>query len=201
MIKTGIYGGTFNPPHLGHVLAAESFSRAISPDEFLIIPDFLPPHKDFVGNVSPEDRIEMCRLAFSHIENVSVSDIEIKRGGRSYTAITLAELSRADRELYFLCGTDMFLTFDTWFRFEDIFRMCTLVLMQRETSSPALRAEIEEKKKLYTEKYGAKIEMIKEEPFEISSSEIRNMIAKGEDYSAYVPESVREFIEEKGLYR
>jgi nicotinic acid mononucleotide adenylyltransferase len=73
--------------------------------------------------------------------------------------------------------------------------------MQRETANPETKSKIEEKKKLYTEKYGAKIEMIKEEPFEISSSEIRAMVARGEDISAYVPECVRDIIEEKSLYR
>ena len=80
--KVAIYGGTFNPPHIGHIKAAESMSRIIQPDTFLIIPDFLPPHKSFDGMVSADDRLNMCKLAFSHIDNVDVSDIEIKRGGK-----------------------------------------------------------------------------------------------------------------------
>jgi len=199
-MRTGIFGGTFSPIHNGHVKAARSFRDEMKLDVLYVIPDRIPPHKQISGKDDPFLRLEMVKTALAGEEKMILSDTELKREGKSYTVYTLPEFT-GNGELFLLCGTDMFLTFDTWFRFEDIFRMCTLVLMQRETSSPALRAEIEEKKKLYTEKYGAKIEMIKEEPFEISSSEIRNMIAKGEDYSAYVPESVREFIEEKGLYR
>ena len=200
MIKTGIYGGTFNPPHLGHVLAAESFSRAISPDEFLIIPDFLPPHKDFVGNVSPEDRIEMCRLAFSHIENVSVSDIEIKRGGRSYTAITLAELSRADRELYFLCGTDMFVSMDEWFHPEEIFKYAVICVVRRESDS-LMTSLIDECKKRYIEKYGARVVLIDSNVKEISSTDSRTNLKNGISALEYIPKSVNDYILAKGLYR
>ena len=142
----------------------------------------------------------MVKKVFEGEEKIVVSDTELKREGKSYTVYTLPEFM-GNGELFLLCGTDMFLSFDTWFRFEDIFRMCTLVLMQRETANPETKSKIEEKKKLYTEKYGAKIEMIKEEPFEISSSEIRAMVARGEDISAYVPECVRDIIEEKSLYR
>mgnify|MGYP003293390888 CR=1 FL=1 len=121
MKRIGIYGGTFNPPHIGHIKAAESMSRIIQPDTFLIIPDFLPPHKSFDGMVSADDRLNMCKLAFSHVNNVHVSDIEIKRGGKSYTSCTLEELSADDRELYFLCGSDMFLTLsDRGIEYDDI---------------------------------------------------------------------------------
>ena len=96
----GIFGGTFNPPHVAHVAAAEAFSRRIDPDTLMIIPDFLPPHKTFAGTVTPEQRLDMCRLAFSHIKNVQISDMEIARGGKSYTANTLTELSKTGDELY-----------------------------------------------------------------------------------------------------
>ena len=82
-IRVGIFGGTFNPPHCGHVAAAESFYRTIKPDEIMIIPDCLPPHKEYSGTVTEEQRLEMCKLAFGHIENVTISDMEIKRGGRN----------------------------------------------------------------------------------------------------------------------
>lgn len=199
-MRTGIFGGTFSPIHNGHIKAAKSFLREMNLDVLYVIPDRIPPHKQISWNDDPYLRLEMVKLAFEGEEKIIVSDTELKREGKSYTVYTLPEFM-GNGELFLLCGTDMFTTFDTWFRFEDIFKMCTLVLMQRTVSDPEAEALIEEKKKLYTEKYGAKIEIIKEEPFEISSSEIREKISHGEDYSAYVPEKIRDFIEEKGLYR
>jgi nicotinate-nucleotide adenylyltransferase len=199
-MRTGIFGGTFSPIHNGHVKAALSFRDEMNLDVLYVIPDRIPPHKQISGNDDPFLRLEMVKKVFEGEEKIIVSDTELKREGKSYTVYTLPEFM-GNGELFLLCGTDMFLSFDTWFRFEEIFRMCTLVLMQRETANPETKSKIEEKKKLYTEKYGAKIEIIKEEPFEISSSEIRAMVSRGEDISAYVPECVRGIIEEKSLYR
>ena len=97
----------------------------------MIIPDCLPPHKEYSGSVTEEQRLEMCKLAFGHIENVTISDMEIKRGGRSYTSVTLEELTSPDRELYFLCGTDMFLTLESWYRPEVIFDLATICYIRR----------------------------------------------------------------------
>ncbi len=199
-MRTGIFGGTFSPIHNGHIKAARSFLREMDLDVLYVIPDRIPPHKQISGNDDPYLRLEMVKLAFEGEEKVIVSDTELKREGKSYTVYTLPEFT-GNGELFLLCGTDMFVTFDTWFRFEDIFKMCTLVLMKRSATDSETEALIEEKRKLYTERYGAKIEIIAEEPFEISSSEIRAKIANGEDYSAYVPERIKDFIEEKGLYR
>ena len=199
-MRTGIFGGTFSPIHNGHVKAALSFRDEMKLDVLYVIPDRIPPHKQISWNDDPFLRLEMVKKVFEGEEKIVVSDTELKREGKSYTVYTLPEFM-GNGDLFLLCGTDMFLSFDTWFRFEEIFRMCTLVLMQRETANPETKSKIEEKKKLYTEKYGAKIEMIKEEPFEISSSEIRAMVSRGEDISAYVPECVRGIIEEKSLYR
>ena len=80
--RIGIYGGTFNPPHTGHVGAALAFLKAVELDELLIMPAFLPPHKDYVDVVSTEDRLKMAALAFAEIEKATVSDLEIKRGGK-----------------------------------------------------------------------------------------------------------------------
>ena len=85
MIRLGVYGGTFSPPHLGHIESAEAFYREMKLDKLLIIPTFIPPHKEAKDDASPEDRLEMCKLAFSHIPNTEISDMEIKRGGKSYT--------------------------------------------------------------------------------------------------------------------
>ena len=199
MKKLGIYGGTFSPPHNGHVGAAEAFMRQISPDELLIIPDFLPPHKQIDNDATAQDRLEMCRLAFSHIPNTTVSDIEIKRGGKSYTAITLTELSFGECELYFVCGTDMLLTLDSWYDFRRIFNLATICYVRRECDSE-ISELIDGRVREYTEKYGAKIIPISADVIEISSSELRARIVSRENVEQYICKPVLSYIEQKGLY-
>lgn len=197
--KIGIYGGTFSPPHLGHVRAAESFAAKISPDKLLIIPDFLPPHKNIDGGAAEGDRLRMCELAFSHIENAEISTIEIERGGKSYTALTLTELSGDDRELYFLVGTDMFLSLDMWYAPETIFKLATICYVRRE-SNDVNAALIKQKTDEYREKYGARIICVESDAVEISSSEIRELLGTSRA-RAYLSKSVYEYITEKELYR
>lgn len=200
MKKIGIFGGTFNPPHIGHVRAAESFRRALALDELLIIPDFLPPHKSLSGNASAEDRLNMCRLAFSHIDGAVISDMEIKRGGKSYTALTLNELSSPGCELYFLCGTDMFLTLEEWYHPEEIFKLSHICVVQR-TENPKTASDIENHRNIYIKKYGAKIHLIDSHILEISSSELRDKLANEDSAEKYIPKSVIEYITKKGLYK
>lgn len=199
-IRVGIFGGTFNPPHSGHVAAAESFLKVVNPDLLMIIPDCLPPHKAYSGNVTEEQRLEMCRLAFGHIKKAIISDIEIKRGGRSYTSITLEELSSKDKELYFLCGTDMFLTLDSWYRPEVIFNLATICFIRRENEKEN-DSLIEESIRLYTKKYNAKIMEVSTDVIELSSSELRQRLGDGEDCSQYLPQSVVKYIKEKEIYK
>ena len=199
-MRTGIFGGTFSPIHNGHIKAAKAFLTELELDVLYVIPDRIPPHKQISGNDDPYLRFEMVKKAFEDEEKIVVSDTELKREGKSYTVQTLPEFT-GNGELFMLCGTDMFLTFDQWYRFRDIFGMCTLVLMVRENGTPELRGQIDAKKKLYTEEYGASICELSAEPFPISSTELRAMISEGKDCSAYVPEKVLDFIGEKGLYR
>ena len=198
-MRTGIFGGTFSPIHNGHIKAAKAFLREMQLDVLYVIPDRIPPHKQISGKDDPLLRLEMVKKAFSGEDKIVVSDTEIRREGKSYTVNTLPEFT-GNGELFLLCGTDMFMTFDKWFRFEDIFKMCTLVLMIREKQTPETRAQIDKKKALYTSVYGAKLEELTSEPFPISSTELRARISKREDCSDYIPANVYDFIKEKGLY-
>lgn len=198
--KIGVYGGTFSPPHAGHVSAAESFARAITPDKLIIMPDFLPPHKEFDGKVSAQDRLKMCELAFSHIENVEVSDLEIKRGGKSYTAVTLEALSEPDTELYFLCGTDMFLTLGEWYAPERIFKSATICVIRRE-SDPENDSRIDTLISCYEEKFSAKVLKIPGRIVEISSSEVREAVRSSKNIEKYLPKKVSDYIVDKGFYK
>lgn len=198
-LRVGIFGGTFSPIHNGHVAAAKAFMEQMKLDYLYIIPTCIPPHKQIDSSDDPHYRIKMCELAFADTDGVVVSDIEIKRGGKSYTYDTLTELSRPDTRLFFMCGTDMVLTFDTWYRYEDILKLCYPVYIRRE-NDPILSARIISKITEYYEKYGVMFRRIVTEPIEISSTEIRRRAAKGEDISSLVPKRVADFIIENRLY-
>ena len=205
-MKIGNFGGTFDPVHNGHVRAASEFLRQAALDRLYIIPDRIPPHKSIGAGDDPEMRLAMTRLAFSASPEFSgravVSDMEVKSEGKSYTYLTLkrfADMGFSD--LYLYCGTDMLLTFDEWYRFEDILTLCTVAYAARERQTEAMALRVAEKKKLLTALYGAKILDISFAPVEISSSEIRQMLHEGRDASAYLPRPVYEYIKEKNLYR
>lgn len=196
--RVGIFGGTFNPPHIGHVRAAEAFAEQMELDEFLIIPDYIPPHKDYVGNVSATDRLKMCSLAFGNISNAVISDMEIRRGGRSYTYITLEELKSCECDLYLLVGTDMFLTLDSWVNPSIIFDIADICYIRRETDEEKTLF-IEEKTKQYVKKYGARVHPIDALVTEISSTELRKMI-KDNTVGNLISENVMNYIRSEGLY-
>lgn len=202
-MKVGIFGGTFNPIHKGHTEAALAFLSFAKLDKLLVIPTKIPPHKAIAGEDAPEIRLEMTKCAFSEYPEyrdiIEVSDIEIRSEGKSYTYYTLQKLkAKGYDDIRLYCGTDMLLSFDTWFRFEDILKDCTLAYASRSENASFAAAE---KIALLREKYGANIEEIPLSPIEISSSEIREMMKEGRDTSEYLSPAVRNFIRERGLYR
>ncbi len=198
--KIGIYGGTFNPPHIAHFRACEAFYEAIKPDELIVIPTFISPHKEIMGGVSTEDRFQMTKLAFEDFPCATVSDIEIKRGGRSYTAITLTELSGEDRELYFLCGTDMILSLDSWYRPDLIFSLATICYIRRENDKKN-DEKIAERISYYKNKYGAEIIEISAQVTELSSGEIREKIKNNMCVDTLLNEKVNNYIQKRGFYK
>ena len=197
--RVGIYGGTFAPIHNGHVRAAKAFMEQMKLDYLFVIPAYMPPHKQIDESDDPIFRLRMCELAFKDIDGVIISDCEIKRGGKSYTYDTLKEFERPNTRLFLLCGTDMVLSFDTWYRFEDIFKMCYPVYVRRE-NDPFIGNRIVSKITEYYEKYGVMFRRIVTEPLELCSTDIRGAVARGEDISRLVPPSVASFIKENGLY-
>lgn len=199
-MKIGIYGGTFSPPHNGHVNAARMFAAAESLDKLLIIPTFIPPHKTETSAVPAEERLEMCRLAFTD-DNFDVSDIEVRRKGKSYTFDTLTELKEMYRsdDFYLLCGTDMLLSFEKWYRFADILSMCTVVCMRREENAET-GVKLAEKIVELKEQCAADVRLIDAPPLEVSSTEIREKLSRGENVNDLLPTDVYRYIKEKGLY-
>ena len=186
-MKIGIFGGTFNPVHLGHKHFVEAVADRLSLDKVLIIPTFESPHKQMDYSVTCEDRAEMCRRMFDS-ERFEVSTIEIERGGKSYTIETLEELKKIypDDELYFLMGSDMLLSFHTWYRYRDILKLCTLCAATREKG-----IELPDDNAVIIDDF---------EPLEMSSTEIRERVRLGENVLDFVGSDVASFIEEKKMY-
>ena len=198
-MRIGIFGGTFSPVHNGHVSAAKSFMEQMWLDILFVIPTGTSPHKEMSGGADAYDRLRMCEAAFSELDGVIVSDMEIRREGKSYTVDTLRQLYDPENRLFLLCGTDMMLTLDKWRDADEIFKLCYPVYMRRENDEVITNLIIK-KNAEYKEKYGRIATRITGDAVVVSSSEVREKIQKGEDISSHVPPAVEAYIKEKGLY-
>ncbi len=178
-MKIAIYGGSFNPPHIGHAEAARTACEVLKPDKFLIIPTNTPPHKELEENSpTPAQRLELCRLAFADIPGAEVSELELRREGKSYTADTVDSLRKEypGAEICIVMGTDMFLSFKTWYRWQYMLECCTLAVLSREDFD---RREIERFKEELERENDAKVIVIPHTPLPMSSTEIRAKLRLG----------------------
>lgn len=198
-MNIGIFGGAFNPVHNGHINLADDYFSKLSLDKIIFIPTACPVHKTAENFASPQDRINMLKLALEGRDKYEISDIEFKRNDKSYTFFTLRELRRIypDDNFYLIIGADQFLTFHLWYEFEEILKQVTLCTIAREDD--------EEKKKLIEyskslEKLNAEFYISDSPVIKISSSDIRQLIQNGGDISPFVPAKVCKYISEKGLY-
>ena len=195
-MRIGIYGGAFNPVHKGHVKLAEEVKTKAHLDKIIIMPSGVSPHKSSGGLIDSSHRLEMCRLAFEG-EDYIVSDLEIRRAGKSYTVDTVTELKKIypDDELYLIMGSDMLLCFDKWYRYKDILSMATICATTRQGD-----ISLDELRSYSRDVLGKQTLIIDFEPFECSSTKVRNALISGEDATCLVPEKVLLYIIEKGLY-
>ena len=199
MVKIGIYGGTFNPPHTGHLHAAKQAVQILGLDKLLLIPDRIAPHKEIpAGSPTPEQRLQMLRIAAAGEPKMEVSDIELKREGASYSYLTVEALCEIypDAELFLLMGTDMFLSFDTWMHSERITQNATLAVMYRGEKGE--RAAIEAQKARF-EAQGARIELVENQILSISSTQLRRLLAF-RCANEFLPAGVGDYIHENNLY-
>lgn len=196
--KIGIFGGSFNPVHNGHIKLAKTYYDALKLDEILVIPSNIPPHKSVDKPTSAQDRVNMLKLAFKDVPYVTVSDIELKLGGKSYTVFTLTELKKLypDDELYLIVGGDMFLCFDKWFEYEKILSMCTVCAAPREDGEILKLLAHQEK----IDPSRRNTIVLDASVLEVSSSEIRSKTQNKQELKNLVPNEVFEYIVEKGLY-
>ena len=199
-MRIGLYGGTFAPPHIGHVAAARAFMTQMKLDILYISPAGIPPHKQIAADDDPRHRLRMCELAFGGMEGVIVSDCELRRQGKSYTVDTLREFYDPENRLFLLCGTDMMLTLDTWYQAEEIFKLCYPIYIRRE-DDPILTKRIIAKIAEYQQKYGAIVRRVVMDPIVLSSTQIRKAVAEGSAIDGMVSPAVAEYIRTHELYR
>lgn len=197
--RLGIMGGSFNPIHNGHINAACFFTDKINLDKLLLIPVASPPHKSASKIIEGGQRLEMCRIASQNHEKIEASDIEIRRAGLSYTVDTLKELHKRypKAELFLIMGSDMFLTVNKWRNFGEI---STLAILCGCARNEGEFSKLESFKKVLESEYKANCCVLNIPVTELSSTEIREKISRGENVSDLLPAGVYEYIKAHNLY-
>jgi nicotinate-nucleotide adenylyltransferase len=197
-VRIGILGGTFNPPHLGHLICAQEAYLQLGLDRVTLIPAGIPPHKPVEHEPGAQHRLELCRLAIQgDEERFGVSDIEITRAGPSYTVDTLEELhSRApDQELFLIVGGDIAAGLPTWHRPEQVLSLATLTVAKRRGTS---RAAVDQA--LSTLPGGERTCFFRMPRIGISSTMLRERVRDGQPIKYYVPDAVESYIDRHRLY-
>lgn len=195
-MKIGIVGGTFNPIHLGHLILAEEARERLSLDKVVFVPTYLPPHKTSAGIAGVDDRLAMIRLAIAGNKYFGVSDIEIKRGGKSYTIDTVKEFKKkySNGGLYFIIGSDLLAYLDEWRDFNEITRLVKIIVATR----PGYPLE---DISAYLATRQTAVATMPIRALDISAFEIRSCIRNKKSFRYFVPERVFAYINEKKLYR
>ena len=199
-MTTALYGGSFDPPHLGHLAIARQVLERISVDRLVFIPASHSPLKVGTPTVSDDDRLEMLRLATEGEPRFAVSDLELRKGGISYTVDTLRAWRQLepDVDLIFIAGMDSLLTLHAWHEPLEIVRLCKFVTFRR----PGFPLPSPEELKLPPDIARQLLAQVIDGPlFDISSSDIRIRAARGEPLDNLVPHPIAEYISSKSLYR
>lgn len=197
-MKIGIMGGTFNPVHNGHLFIAEEVRLKYGLDEILFIPVGKPPHKVDNEILNSVHRYEILKLAIRGNDKFSVSDIEIKREGYTYTIETLRKLASLNAELYYIVGADTILTLEKWKKFDEVAKICSFIGISRPGVS---ESKLESVKLKLIEKFDVKLDLCYIDGVNISSTDIRNRIKSGQNIKYLLPDAVAEYIYANQLYR
>jgi len=212
-VRVGLFGGTFDPIHHGHLRSAEEIWEDFELDQVVIIPAYLPPHKEDIPVTTFEHRLRMCQLAAEHNQNFVVSDMESKRQGKSFSIDTLSDFKtrRPNDRLHFILGMDAFLDILTWQDFRDLFSLSHFIVMARpgysrsrveevlENVSPEFRHD--PRKGRYLHPSGQYVYFWETTLLDISSTRIRHYVKESKSIRYLLPENVEEYIYSHGLYR
>jgi nicotinate-nucleotide adenylyltransferase len=210
--RIGLFGGTFNPVHIGHLRCAEEIREQFSLTRVIFVPAFLPPHKK-QPKVSPDQRCEMVQLSIDRNPCFALSDIELQREGSSYSYETIAHFrsqEAPDSELFFIIGSDAFREIHTWRNYPNFFEQCSFIVMNRAGLDapspfdlPGMQARAFERidAHTYAHQSGTKLGFGRVSALDISSTDIRTRIADGRTICYLVTASVEHYIRENRLYR
>lgn len=197
-MRIGIYGGSFDPVHNGHINAARNFMEELSLDKIIIVPAYCSPFKKGLAVTPSQHRLNMCNIAFGNTEGFEVSDAEILRADEGYMSDTVAQIREQypDAELFLLLGSDQLLTFQKWHAWSKITDEATVAAAARtwdddvamEAAAAVLRS------------YGAEVIIVPIDVKELSSTDVREAVRRGDDISAMVPPGVAEYIWDNYLY-
>ena len=191
MSKVGIFGGTFDPIHNGHLITAQSVREIRKLDKIIFIPTYVSPHKSDINSSTPEHRLNMIKLAIEGIDFFECSDFEINKGGISYTIDTIRELKKYYDHLEFIIGYDNIFEFHTWKDPDEIMKLTTVLVLKRKSSLPPPHQDKYVKAAIFVQTRG----------IEISATDIRERVKRGMPIHYLVPEKVKEYIYRFDLYK
>jgi len=213
-VYIGLFGGTFNPLHFGHLRAAEEICDRYRMKEVIFIPSANPPHKNAPDMASPIQRLKMVNLAITGNSRFSVSEVELHRRGKSYSLDTVRRMKKdyPDDELAFIMGMDAFLELDTWYKYEQIVTECDFIVCTRpgpkrrgglQAIPESIRGEYKKKRgaREFVHSCGKKIMFADITEMGVSGTRIRRMVRDEVSIRYLTPRRVMEYIQENGLYR
>lgn len=195
-MKVAIFGGTFNPIHIGHLIMAQYVLNYTDIDKIIFVPNGVPPHKSDMEIASGKDRFEMVRLSIEDNPNLDISDFEIKKKTPSWTIDTLQFFSQKYDQVYFMLGSDNLFDILKWKRSTEILRSFPLIVLPRQRNTRGVYKLINH----YTDKYCANITFVNMPLIDVSSTEIRKLIKENKSIRYMVCSKVEEYIKRKGLY-
>ena len=214
--KIGLFGGTFNPIHSGHIRAAEIVQKKLSLEKILFIPSYIPPHKDSEEIASPSHRLRMVELALQSHSHFVPSSIEVDAEEKSYSVITLGKIKKLypNTQVFFILGIDAFLEIDTWKNYDKVLEQCFFAVISRpgfrlKDAKRALKeipgediCELSESEILDDDKLlSYRIFLVQLDALDIASTDIRKRVKRGESIKTMVPDEVEAYIKENNLYQ
>lgn len=197
-MRKGILGGTFDPIHLGHLRIAYAALEEMALDRVVFLPDGDPPHKK--PNSQKHDRLRMAQLACAHEPRFMVSDMELRRQGRTYTVDTLLAIKEKEpeAELIYLIGSDTLYQLPTWRTIHRVTALCRMAIVLRPGDD---RGQVQAKMDEFADVYGLDSQLLRTRGLDLSSSQVRQAVAQGQDISGMVPEAVAAYIAQESLYQ
>jgi nicotinate-nucleotide adenylyltransferase len=195
--RTGLMGGTLNPIHIAHLVIAETAREAFNLDRVVWIPAGDPPHKPDEGLAPQEDRYEMTRLATASNSNFEVSRLELEREGPSYSLLTIQHFREkvGAEDLFFIAGADTVLELLTWYRHEEVIKLCRFIAAARPGYN------LDRMKTVLPPEYIQRIDVLEVPQVDVSSTEIRERVREGRSIRYLTPDPVVDYIRDRGLYR